>query len=80
MLIIFHHADFHTHIPTSNQLPEFQTLSEITDFRYSPEKGIYPCDMNSRSLEKIDNFVLKYGVPVKKEGFLSRLNPHNWFN
>lgn len=73
--MIFHHAELHTNIAPSNlllQSQETQRFSEITDFRFSSEKGLYPCDMNYQSMETIVNFIQKYDVPIEKRSFLSK--------
>ena len=80
-LLIFHHKGEHA-LPnqTSDRVltgPEFKTLRGIHDLAFLSDKGIYDCDMNSKGITTIIDFICRVTVEnvsakINEAAFMSR--------
>lgn len=62
-LLIFHHKHEYA-LPSESSdrilaAPEFKALCGIFDLAFLTEKGIYNCDLNSRAITAIVDFICK---------------------
>lgn len=60
-LVILHTNEYHAlpKEPSERILTgsDYKHIGAIVDFAYLKHKGIYPCDMNESSLDKLVNFI-----------------------
>lgn len=60
-VVVLHHKEIHAlpRQPSEKLLigSDYKHIGAIVDIAYLTSKGIYPCDMNERSLDRIVNFI-----------------------
>ena len=60
-VVVLHHKELHAlpRQPSAKLLigSDYKHIGAIVDIAYLTTKGIYPCDMNERSLDILANFI-----------------------
>ena len=60
-VVVIHHKELHALPPQASEKllhsDKVQSLYAVVDIAFLTHKGMYPCDMNNKSLDRLTEFI-----------------------